>query len=90
MMSFGQERNVDRDDVSLGEELVEGNVLGVGDGLDPVGGRVCVVAENLLAKSGDLLNGLLADQARADDAHVLVLDQDALERDKRFFKEELF
>jgi len=78
MMSFRQERDVDWDDVWLGKELIEGNVLGVGDGLDPVGGRVGVIAEDLVAKSGDLLNGLLADQAGADDADVLVLDQDAL------------
>ncbi len=80
MMSFRQERDVDWDDVWLGKELVEGNVLGVGDSLDPVGGRVGVIAEDLVAKSGDLLNGLLADQARADDANVLVLDQDALKK----------
>ena len=38
---------MDRDDVSLGKELIHGHVLGIGNSLDPVVRWVSVKAQNL-------------------------------------------
>lgn len=65
-----EQRYVDGDDGAVLQEVVQLDVLGVGDGGDPVLGRVRVEAQDLLAQAGDLLDRLLSDQARADNAHL--------------------
>ena len=55
MVGFRQQRNVDGDDVSVGQQLIHGDVLGVGDGGDPVVGWVSVIAEDLKNKQPRLL-----------------------------------
>ena len=41
---------MDGEDVRVGQELIDADVLGVGDGGDPVVGRVSVIAEDLTKK----------------------------------------
>ena len=47
MMGLRQKRNVNGDDVRFGKELIEAHVFGVGDGGDPLVGRVGVIAQDL-------------------------------------------
>jgi hypothetical protein len=48
MVSFRQKGDVNGDDVGLGEELIHGDVLGIGNGLDPVMSWVGIETEDLL------------------------------------------
>ena len=47
MVSFRQKRDVNGDDVGLSEELVHGDVLSIGNGLDPVMSWVGIETEDL-------------------------------------------